>query len=54
MVALEILVFYSLHHEDPWNGVFWNFGENPLRCTTDDEKGLVLIVVIFYFIFLSP
>jgi hypothetical protein len=22
-------------------------GENPLRCITQDEKGLVLIVVIF-------
>jgi hypothetical protein len=26
-------------------------GENPLRCTTQDEKGLVLFVVFFYSIF---
>jgi len=26
-------------------------GENPLRCTTHDEKGLVLIAVLFYPIF---
>jgi hypothetical protein len=24
--------------------------ENPLRCTTHDEKGLVLTIVLFYFI----
>ncbi len=28
-----------------------NMGENPLRCTTHDEKGPVLIVIIFYLIF---
>jgi hypothetical protein len=26
-------------------------GENPLRCTTQDEKGLVLFVVLFNPIF---
>jgi hypothetical protein len=26
-------------------------GENLLKCTTQDEKGLVLIVVLFYLIF---
>jgi hypothetical protein len=29
-------------------------GENLLRCTTQDEKGLVFTVVIFYPIFWSP
>jgi len=28
-------------------------GENPLRSITQDEKGLVLIVTFFYFIFWS-
>jgi hypothetical protein len=28
--------------------------ENPLRCTTYDEKGLLLITIFFYFIFESP
>jgi len=23
-------------------------GENPLRCTTEDEKGLVLTIILFY------
>jgi hypothetical protein len=27
------------------------FGENPLRCTTQDEKGLVLIAIPFCLIF---
>jgi len=26
-------------------------GENPLRCTTQDKKGLVLTKVLFYLIF---
>jgi hypothetical protein len=26
-------------------------GENPFRCTTQDEKDLVLTIVLFYFIF---
>jgi hypothetical protein len=26
-------------------------GENPLRCTTEDEKGLVLTIILFYPIF---
>jgi hypothetical protein len=26
-------------------------GENPLRCTTQDEKNLLLIAVIFYLVF---
>jgi hypothetical protein len=34
MATLDILVFYCLHHEDTWKGVFLNLGENPLRCTT--------------------
>jgi hypothetical protein len=25
--------------------------ENPLRCTTQDEKGLVLTIALFYLIF---
>jgi hypothetical protein len=25
----------------------WSLGENPLRCITQDEKGLVLIAIIF-------
>jgi len=30
----------------------WTFwGENPLRCTTQDEKGLVLTTILFYPIF---
>jgi hypothetical protein len=29
-------------------------GENPLKCTTQDEKGIVLIVIFFYLIFWSP
>ncbi len=29
-------------------------GENPLRCTTQDKKGLVLTIVFFYPIFGSP
>ncbi len=29
-------------------------GENPLRCTTHDKKGLVLTIVLFYPIFWSP
>jgi len=33
----------------------WNIkGENPLKCTTHDEKGLVFTRVHFYFIFWSP
>jgi len=29
-------------------------GENPLRCTTQDEKGLVFTTILFYSIFWSP
>jgi hypothetical protein len=29
-------------------------GENPLKCTTQDEKGLILNVILFYLIFWSP
>jgi hypothetical protein len=29
-------------------------GENPLRCTTQDEKGLILIVVLFLPYILIP
>jgi hypothetical protein len=29
-------------------------GENPLRCTTQDKKGLVLTTILFYLIFWSP
>jgi hypothetical protein len=29
-------------------------GENPLRCTTQDKKGLVLIAFLFYLIFWFP
>jgi hypothetical protein len=27
------------------------FGENPLRCTTQDKKGLVLATIFFYHTF---
>jgi len=30
---------------------FWLMGENLLKCTTQDEKGIVLIVIFFYSIF---
>ncbi len=38
---------------------YWNLAnslgaENCLRCTTQDEKGLVLTTILFYFIFWSP
>jgi hypothetical protein len=26
-------------------------GENPLRCITQDKKGVVLIAILFYLIF---
>jgi hypothetical protein len=29
-------------------------GENPLRCTTQDEKGLILTRVLLYLIFWTP
>ncbi len=32
----------------------WFLGENPLRCTTKDEKGLVHTIVFFSLIFLFP
>jgi hypothetical protein len=30
------------------------FDENPLRCTTQDEKSLVFTTILFYPIFWSP
>jgi hypothetical protein len=32
----------------------WQMGENPFRCTTHDEKGLVLTIDLFYPIVWSP
>ncbi len=42
-----------------WNGkpceLFGQYkGENPLRCTTQDEKGLAFNAIPFYPIFWSP
>jgi len=39
-----------------WKKGYWCYyqGENPLKCTTHDEKGLVLNAVIFYLTFWSP
>jgi len=42
-----------------WRGVLGNTigcqktlgGEKPLKCTTQDKKGLVLIAILFYLIF---
>jgi hypothetical protein len=31
--------------------IFSYLGENPLRCITQDEKGLVLTTMPFYYIF---
>jgi hypothetical protein len=33
---------------------FQYLGENLLRCTTHDEKGLILTTILFYFVFWSP
>jgi hypothetical protein len=30
-----------------WHGDKWIMGENPLRCTTQDEKSLVFIQFFF-------
>jgi len=38
--------------EGGYDGEF--FGENLLRCTTKDERGLVHTIVLFSLIFLSP
>jgi hypothetical protein len=36
------------------NWIIMYLGENPLRCTIHDEKGLVLTEFVFYPIFWSP
>jgi len=29
-------------------------GENPLRCTTEDKKGLILVIYIFFTLYFDP
>ncbi len=53
-VAAMLLMIKDFQCLNPCSsGIEVLLGENPLRCTTQDKKGLVLIVLLFYPIFWS-
>ncbi len=51
-VATMMLMIKNFQYLTPCkSGIEVLLGENPLRCTTQDEKGLVLTTILFYPIF---